>query len=67
MAGFTPYAATALIHTVLTTFTKEEHDFAPIVIIAKQSSDGKQVIPSFINRFRIIAIVYSGCAISLKA
>jgi len=63
MAGLKHISATAHLHTVLTAHT--ERDFSPQVLSAEQDHDRKQYIPLFINNFRIIALVDSGCDLTL--
>jgi hypothetical protein len=58
-------SATAHLHTVLTADKEKQYDFSPQVLSAEQDSDRKQYIPLFINNFRIIALVDSGCDLTL--
>ena len=65
MAGLKHISATAHLHTVLTAHTEKEYDFSPQVLSAEQDHDRKQYIPLYINNFRIIALVDSGCDLTL--
>ena len=64
IAGLKHISATANMFNVLSA-QEENYEFSPTVLSAEKDTDRKQYIPLFINKFRIIALVDSGCDITL--
>ncbi len=64
IAGLKHISATANMFNVLSA-QEENYEVSPTVLSAEKDTDRKQYIPLFINKFRIIALVDSGCDITL--